>query len=298
MVDNDDRKNKEDIQWHQAFYTAIQGYLIDYSDVLEYKMEHPLNIKPLLIDMLVIKKRPDAVIKKQIAEIFRQDNIFEYKSPAASLSVNEFHKALARTHLYKALSPNLEIADLTLSFVTAKHPDKLIRYLRGTLGCAVEEKHTGIFVATGAMMPIQIINITKLPEDDNLWLRNLNRNLPRENLRRIHILEQKYGNRIDLSAYLHMVLTANQDKLTKEDFFMLTARTRKILEEIGWAEQWRKNARLEGRKEGKLEGRKEGKLEGKLETARAMFAEGDSLAKIARVTGISRRTLKAKLPAQ
>ena len=70
----------------------------------------------------------------------------------------------------------------------------------------------------------------------------------------------------------------------------LTPRTCKILEKIGWADKWRKNARLEGLLEGRLEG--------KLETARAMFAEGDNLAKISRVTGISRRTLKAKLAAQ
>jgi len=75
---------------------------------------------------------------------------------------------------------------------------------------------------------------------------------------------------------------------------MWNARTRKMFEELGWAEQWRKKARLEGRKEGELEG----KLEGKLEDARAMFAEGDSIEKISRVTGISKRTLKTKLPAQ
>ena len=34
---------------------------------------------------------------------------------------------------------------------------------------------------------------------------------------------------------------------------------------------------------------------GKLEIARAMFAEGDSLEKIARVTGISQETLKTRL---
>ena len=96
-------------------------------------------------------------------------------------------------------------------------------------------------------------------------------------------MERKYGKWIDLGAYINVVMTANQDKLNKEDYLMLTARTRKILEEIGWAEQWSKKSRLEG------------KLEGKLEDARAMLAEGDSLTKIARVTGISLKTLKAKL---
>jgi predicted transposase/invertase (TIGR01784 family) len=101
---------------------------------------------------------------------------------------------------------------------------------------------------------------------------------------------------------MYAVLTANQDKLNKEDFFMLTARTRKIFEEIGWMEQWRQKAtlegRLEGRREGKLEGRREGKLEGKLEDARAMFQEGISLTKIARITRIPLKRLKKELQAQ
>jgi hypothetical protein len=302
-MDDTEKKRKEDIQWHQAFYTAIQGHLIEYSDVLEYKLEHPLNIKPLLIDMLVIKKRPDAVIKKQIAEIFRRDNIFEYKSPSVSLSVNEFHKAFARANLYKALSPDVEIADLTLSFVISTHPRELLRHLREALGCVVEERHPGLHVVTGAMLPIQIINITKLPEDDNLWLQNLNRNLSREKIRRIRQLERRYGKQIDLGAYLYMVLTANQDKLSKEDYVMLNRRTLKIFEELGWAEQWRQKAILEGREKGRLEGIDKGRLEGiekgiekgKLETARALFAEGFTLEKISRLTGLPLKTLKEKL---
>ena len=47
--------------------------------------------------------------------------------------------------------------------------------------------------------------------------------------------------------------------------------------------------------EGREKGRKEGIVKGKLETARAMFLEGDSLEKIARVTGISQKMLKAEL---
>ena len=36
-------KSKKGIQWHPAFVVALQGLLIDYSDVLEYKLEHPLT---------------------------------------------------------------------------------------------------------------------------------------------------------------------------------------------------------------------------------------------------------------
>ena len=313
-IDDSEKKNKKDIQWHQAFVVAIQGILIDYSDALEYRLEHPLNEKPLRIDFLVIKKRRETVIKKQIAEIFRLENIVEYKSPTDYLSVNEFHKALARTHLYKALSPSLDIADMTLSFVCSARPRELIRHLRDTPGFAVAEKYPGIFIVTGAMLPVQIIDIRKLSDEENIWLNSLSRDMPEENARWVGSLEKKYGNRIDLGVYLCAVLAANHDKFSKESYRMLNAKTIKIFEELGWMDKWRKNVRLEGRKEGiekgrlegiekgRLEGIEKGRLEGiekgRWETARAMFAEGDSLEKIARVTGISRRTLKAKLAAQ
>ena len=294
-MDNDsDKKSKKEIQWHPAFVVALQALLIDFSDVLEYRLEHPLTTGPLRIDILVVKKRPDAVIKRQIAEIFRQDNIIEYKSPSDSLSVNEFHKAFARAHLYKALD-DVSIADLTMSFVVSSHPRELFRHIRETLGYTVYERHPGVFVVTGAMIPIQIVDIKKLSEDENLWLQNLNRNLDGENLRRVLELERKYGGRLELGAYLHAVLTANQEKLSKEDFFMLTAKTRKTLEEIGWGEQWRQQGREQGREQGRKEGELKGRQEGRLEAALAMFAEGDSIDKIARVTGISPRTLKSKL---
>ena len=50
-----------------------------------------------------------------------------------------------------------------------------------------------------------------------------------------------------------------------------------------------------GIEKGIEEGMKKGLEKGKLEIARAMFAEGDSLEKIARVTGISQETLKTGL---
>jgi len=206
MNNTEKKKDKKGIPWHPAFVEALQATLIDYKDVLEYRLEHPLNTEPLRIDILVIKKRPDVVIKRSIAEIFRLENIVEYKSPTDSLSINEFHKALARAHLYKALA-DVKIVDLTLSFVVTAQPRKLFQHLRRALGCAVDERHPGVFAVTGAMMPIQIIDIRELSEEDNHWLRNLDRNLSGENLRRIIRLEQKYDNRINLDAYLYAHLS-------------------------------------------------------------------------------------------
>ena len=291
-------KSKKSIQWHPAFVVALQGLLIDYSDVLEYKLEHPLTTGSMAIDVIVVKKRPDATVKRQIAEIFRHDNIMEYKNPTVSLSVNEFHKSYARAHLYKALD-DIDIGGLTLSFVAAAYPRELFRYLRETLGCAVEERHPGIYWVSGAMMPIQIIDIRKLSDDENLWLRSLNRNLTGKNLLWAHVMEQKHGSRLDMKAWMQAVFAANhgavKEIFNNEGNRMLTAGMRKTLEEIGLGEIWRQEGKLEGRQEGERKGERKGRLEGKLEDAQAMFAEGDSLEKIARITGISRKTLKAAL---
>ena len=46
------------------------------------------------------------------------------------------------------------------------------------------------------------------------------------------------------------------------------------------------------------EGIEKGRKEGRLETARALFAEGDSIEKIARTTGLSLETLKENLRVQ
>ena len=281
-MDDTVKENKKEIQWHPAFVVALQAILIDYKDVLEYRFEHPLTAGSLSIDILVVKKRPDAVIKRQIAEIFRQDNIIEYKSPTDSLSVNEFYKAFARAHLYKALD-DVDVAGLTLSFVVSGRPRELFRHLTEALGYTLEERHSGVFVVGGAIIPIQIIDIKKLSEDENLWLRNLNRNLSENSLLWAQDMKQKQDARLDLSAWIQAVFAANHEAIkeifSKEDNRMLTAQMRRTLEEIGLGEIWRQ----------------EGWQEGKLEDARAMLAEGDSLEKIARVTGIPQKTLKSKL---
>ncbi|MDR2706716.1 MAG: hypothetical protein LBC02_13125, partial [Planctomycetaceae bacterium] len=68
-------------EWHPAFVEALQIELKEYQDVLTFESEHQLTAGPLKIDVLVIKKNEDIEIKKNIAQIFRQYNVIEYKSP-------------------------------------------------------------------------------------------------------------------------------------------------------------------------------------------------------------------------
>ena len=84
MDDMENNIEEEDVQWHPAFVVALEATLIEYADVLEYKPEYPLNVQPQRIDVLVIRKRSNVVIRKKIAEIFRNHNVFEYKLCEAS----------------------------------------------------------------------------------------------------------------------------------------------------------------------------------------------------------------------
>ena len=79
---------------------------------------------------------------------------------------------------------------------------------------------------------------------------------------------------------------------------MLTKEFCRTIEEIGLGAKWRQEGFEEGELKGIKKGIEKGIEEGKLEDARAMFAEGDSLAKISRVTKIPAKTLKKKLSVQ
>jgi hypothetical protein len=77
-------KRASRISWHPAFVEALQMELQAYRDDLEFVPEHSLAAEPLKIDCIVIKKAKGAVIKKNIAVIFREWNVIEYKSPTSN----------------------------------------------------------------------------------------------------------------------------------------------------------------------------------------------------------------------
>jgi len=77
----DNKHDNNRISWHPAFFEAIQMELDEYSRHLQFISEFQLTKEPLRIDVVIIKKDKDFTIKKNIASIFRKENIIEYKSP-------------------------------------------------------------------------------------------------------------------------------------------------------------------------------------------------------------------------
>jgi hypothetical protein len=175
-VNAENQQTSEDISWHPAFFEAIQRELAQYKDALQFISEYQLTAEPLRIDVVIIKKIKDIPLTKNIAAIFRRDNLLEYKSPTDYLSVKDFYKVYGYGCLYVFLNA-VAISDLTLTFVVSRYPRDLLTHLKKVRRYRVEEKSPGIYTVIGDIIPIQIIDNRKLSEDENIWLKDLDNKL-------------------------------------------------------------------------------------------------------------------------
>jgi len=285
-----ERKNKKGggkTKWHPAFCEAVQQELSDYRDSLEFKFEHPLNSEPLCIDLLIIKKPRDVVINKNIARIFRADNILEYKSPGDYLSVNDFLKVNAYANLYAAITPGVNFAELTLTFVENRHPRKLLKYLTETRCYTVEETSPGIYIVSGDYLPIQIIESGKLSEKENLWLMSLKKDLKMDNVDVIINEAEKSGNKASLGAYLDVLLRANPKAFMEARNMAKRKRSptfEEVFTEAGIIPEWMERGRVQGLEQGLEQGREE--------VARNALAEGIPIELIMKISGFDEEALK------
>ncbi|MDR2483394.1 MAG: hypothetical protein LBD08_07170 [Treponema sp.] len=127
----------ERINWHQAFYGALHLELDEYRSCLEFETEHQLTAEPLRIDMLIIKKRPEIIIRKNIGVIFRQDNVIEFKSPDDYISVDDFYKTMAYCYLYAAIE-RIPVTRLSLTLAWSGYPRNAAEH-----GWEVRERESG-----------------------------------------------------------------------------------------------------------------------------------------------------------
>ena len=210
-MENSVDSKDDDLKWHPAFLQAVQSELYDYRDVLEFRYEFPLTSEPLRIDVLIIKKKKNIIIDKNIARIFRKYNIVEYKSPGDYLSVKDFMKVCAYANLYAAITPHVDLSGVTLTFVEGRYPRKLIQYLTGIRQYKVEETSPGIYIISGDYIPIQIIESGKLSSAENLWLKSLAKGLEIPLAAAILEADEKRGHKLPLDAYLDVLVRANPE---------------------------------------------------------------------------------------
>ena len=168
------------LQWHPGFSAALRVELEEELDELCIEDEHMLSKKPMQIDVLVVKKKGEQPIRKNIGRIFRKHNIIEYKSPEDYLSINDFYKVYGYTCFYQSETKRVkEIPpeEITITFICNHYPQKLLEHLKKFKGIEAEKQEAGIYYLQGDSFTIQLVIVKELSKKENYWLQNLRCNL-------------------------------------------------------------------------------------------------------------------------
>ncbi len=209
---------QEDIQWHPPFRGAVKIELSEYRNILEYIDEKTLTKKPLLIDLLVIKKQAKEKIDHPIGNIFKVWNVMEYKSPTDYISIDDLYKVNAYAYLLKSGADNVDeikFEEITISFVSSKIPKKLFEHLEQERKYQITTHAKGIYYCLrDGDIPIQFIILDEL-DVEHTWLVALTNQITKEML---HNLVQDYKE-ADKNEYkeviLETVLKANYEFVKK-----------------------------------------------------------------------------------
>ncbi|MDR2704155.1 MAG: DUF4351 domain-containing protein [Planctomycetaceae bacterium] len=228
--------------WHPAFCEAMKLELNEYRDVLEFQDEHQLTSGVLRMDTLIVKKLKDVFIDKNIAHIFKNYNVFEYKSPDDSLDIFDYRKTYCYKLFHSYQNRIEEIDDISVTIVTSQHPYKLLEYLSNRYGITSDQK--GIYVVKHEVGLSQIVVSNELSEDKNIWLTHLNKELTTARLHRLLTVAAEHGKDSALETYLDVVAGANLK--TFQEVITMGQVIDQCLKELGLVDKWRVEGNAEG----------------------------------------------------
>jgi hypothetical protein len=272
--ENKHSRREERIGWHPAFFEAIQLELEPYKDILRFVAEYQLTTEPLRIDVLIIKKAVDVIIEKNIAAIFRRENIVEYKSPGDYISVEDFYKIYGYACLYANLN-KVAITDLTITFAGSRYPRGLMAHLRKERNYDIEEQWPGIYIVRGDIVPIQIIESRKLSGEENLWLKGLSNRLEVGEIRRLAGEIRRQGKGAGVRAYMEAIFSGNLEKMEEAFRMSDTVMTmEQLLEDAGLTAKW------------EARGKAMGEEKKALEIAKNLLGNGFSVEQTAKLAGL------------
>jgi len=267
---------QEKIYWHGAFYVVAEAELIDYKDDILIENEHHLSKEALKIDVLVIKKNENVQIKKNIGRIFKGHNILEYKSPADSLTISDYHKINGYAYLYSAFN-HVEINDITLTFVVSTLSPKLREYLVNARGFTLTEEEQGILYLEGDTFAVQIIEQQHLNSQNNVFLRNLQKDVEATELLKVIAAFDRQGKLDYKNRYLQAMVNINPKEF-EEAIKMVADRQEvndvliRMMHEHGIAQKWATDMAIE--------------------IAKKMLRIGEPLEKISLITDLDIKTIE------
>jgi predicted transposase YdaD len=178
------------------------------------------------------EKAENIVTANDIGKIFRGHNIIEFKSPEDSLNYDTYIKGIGYACIYKANEEHIDdiqMDDITLTFLRSKKPQKLIRKLIQE-GYQILRPYPGIYYLqkSSFFFPIQIIVTAELESEEHVWLRALTDHIQEADARRLaeatRTLSQK-GDIDNADAVINVTMKANREffEKIKEDEIMCEA---------------------------------------------------------------------------
>ncbi len=207
----------EKTHWHPGFIGAIELEFKEFKHALVFDDEHQLSKEPLKMDLLIIKKKKGVRITNQIGEIFRQYNIFEFKSPDDGLTIDDYIKSVGYAYLYKGLGQivnEIPLSELTVTLVRDVIPVGFFEAVVSEGGMVVE-KFPGIYYITGvAAIPSQFVLTSSLDKDIHTVLRVLTKRAQEEDVEKfIRIVKSlsEPGDKHNADAVLQVSVSANNE---------------------------------------------------------------------------------------
>lgn len=168
--------DEKKVQWHPGFCAAMHLELVDDKEMLEFYEEVSLNKKPLIMDMLVIKKNSEKITGNEIGRLFKGHNIVEYKSPEDGLGIDVFYKTNAYACLYKSGGEQenaIKSEDVTITLIRKRKPITLMEDLKNK-GCEIIQEFPGIYyVKKAGFFDTQIVVTRELNPVNHIWLHSL-----------------------------------------------------------------------------------------------------------------------------
>lgn len=204
-----------DIQWHPGFVSAMNLELKANREDLIFEKEYNLNIMPLKVDLLIIRKNLNVNIDNEIGKIFKGHNLIEYKNPKDNLNIDTFYKVMGYASLYKSYGKTLDSIkadDVTISLVRDVKPKGLFKYF-DEHQYPVSKPYRGIYyINEGVLFPAQIIITEELEWEAHRWLRSLSSKIEKrhmkELLENIRQLSGKYDKEL-ADSVLEVSIRAN-----------------------------------------------------------------------------------------
>ena len=124
--------------------------------------------------------------------------------------------------------------DVTITFVCSHFPRKMLKILKAERNIDAEQTAKGIYKLKNDPISMQILLISKLPPEENLWLSSLTRNLPMNRNTELLLREyQKHKDSVLYQSAMELIIQANKE-IMEEDCNMVCD----VLKEI-FADEWK-----------------------------------------------------------